>query len=198
MAERCDLFWYIVLLRCTRKFTPKYTNPSKGSTRNATINRTIVLGSVAPNRVLEFMNGGEDDNIVTAANRALSSPTLLKRSIPIVKELNPRFEIVCIMGPIPNRTQTSIILEKWEKCSRGQYSRTYLGSVLAKDHKLGFAVNIEALLGLEKFNLKTRIVSTTETGTSLEFYHPPEKKKKEKEAKRITNVKEVWIYTMIT
>ena len=176
--ERFDLSWYITLLRCTRKFTPRCTNPSKGSTRNASINRTIVLGSVAPIRVLEFMNGGEDDNIVTAANRALSAPTLLKRSAQTSKDLNPRFEIVCIMGPICNRMLTSSILEKWEKFSRGQYSRTYLGSVLAKDHQLGFSVNVEALLGLEKHNLKTRIVATTPTSTKLYFYHPTEKKKR--------------------
>ena len=178
MTDRIPFDWYITLLRCTRRIAPKCTNPSKGSTRNATINRTIVLGSIAPNRVLEDMNGGEDDNIVTAANKARGSPTLLQRVVPVATDLNPRFEIVCIMGPISSRYQTSAILEEWEKCSRGQYSRTCLGSMLASRHNLSFSINIDALLGLEKFGLTARIIATTDTSTDLEFYRAAEKKKK--------------------
>lgn len=151
--------WYITLLRCTKT--------AENSHSNSTINRTIVMGCVLPLRVLRTMNRGEETSITTAAIKALTCSTLLQDTEPQENshELIPRFEIVCITGPIETRHITAEIVRRWEKESRGVYSRTFEGSNLSREYSLSFSVNLDALLELKKAKMACEVISTGTFGT---------------------------------
>lgn len=161
-APELKLSWFLTLIRCTK-------NGSNDKSDQKSRNHTIILGNVFPMRLIAQMNRGEEDNIVTAASKALADPQMLMRSSPTAVELHPRFEAVCMMGPIPSREITTNIMIRWERQSRGKGSRTYIGCMIAIETKYQFSVNLNALLELNDTPFTCRILNTTPKNTTIEI-----------------------------
>jgi hypothetical protein len=142
--------------------------------KQSDVKRTIVLASSQPIKVLLLMNAGEDDNIVSAAEKAIKSRRLLDSSDLIdEKGLRKRFEFVCMLGPIPNKTLAHQILASWER-SRGSISRTTTACIIANLFNIKFSINWEVLLDTKSRNRKVHVINSSIKGDSTLYIYTPQ------------------------
>lgn len=144
------------------------------------VKRTIVLASSQPTKVLFLMNSGEDDNIVSAAEKAINSKRLTEITIAEEKGLRKRFEFVCMLGPVTDRLLAHQILAGWEKY-RGSISRTTIAASIAVQFNIKFSINWDILLETKYYGRRVEVLSSDISGkTLLYIYNKNEKKKAEK------------------
>jgi len=165
--------------------------------KQSEVKRTIVLASSQPTKVLFLMNSGEDDNIVSAAEKAINSKRLTEVSIVEEKGLRKRFEFVCILGPVTDRLLAHQILAGWEKY-RGSISRTTIAASIAIQFSIRFSINWKILLETKYYDRKVKVLSSDISGKSLLYiYNKNEKKKAEGKEKMEKEVDEYQIRPMI-
>lgn len=144
----------------------------KSPKKQSEVKRTIVLASEHPKDVLSLMNAGEDDNIVTAAEKAIRSKALSSSNLHSEKGLQKRFEFVCMLGPVTNKRLALCILASWERY-RGSISRTIIAKNIAILCGVKFSIGWKSLLETETYNRKVAVVSSELTGdTTLYIYKP--------------------------
>ncbi len=156
-VEKGKLQWFVCLITYTQN---GIVDPSAKDTQKSSLsNRTILVGTWVPMRLLELMNSYEDENIVSAAEKALKSPKLLSADMvldlrdddfeEIKQSTIPRYKHACIVGPITDFDYTGTVVKFWEKTSRGQKSRAGRGYGLAMWYNIGVGLNVKHLLGIE-------------------------------------------------
>lgn len=166
-----EITWFFCLIGYSKRLRTGTT--SLTTYKKSLENRTIVLASWVPLRILKLMNAGEDDQIVAAATKAISSPTLNDTGFKHYKGLPKRFEFVCVLGEIAGEENARRIMEKWEKASRGRQPRTIYAHSLAHEFSLRFSINFDALLRISQANRCVRVVRSTLNGPTLLFVYKP-------------------------
>jgi hypothetical protein len=185
-------FWFICLITGVAKSNKDHCGyqeinekgtskkKKKGMKKQTDVKRTIVLASTQPVKVLFLMNSGEDDNIVSAAEKAINSRRLSEPVLSSEKGLRKRFEIVCMLGPILDKSLTHKILAGWEKY-RGSISRTTIAETIAARFNIKFSINWEILLETKMHNRKVLVLdSQIDGGSTLYVYAPHSSERIEK------------------
>lgn len=177
--ENKSFGWFVFLVAHTKKRNNGIKNPNEKK-KQTQMNRTVAMASVVPLNVLELMNVGEEEDVVSSALKIVKSSNLFNVESSKKKGLRDRFEIISIFGPVEDETTASILLSRVE-LKRGSRSRTCGASILSRHLALQFSMNVDAILGLSEFNLKSHIVNTSMVnGTTIYVYTPPKKKEKGK------------------
>jgi hypothetical protein len=207
MTESEEVNWFVCLIAGVSKqvkennaieenenFAPRKRSGRASSTvpkKQSDVKRTIVLASPQPTKVLLLMNSGEDDNIVSAAEKAIpKSRSIIETSNSMIEEgLRNRFGFVCMLGPIPDKMMALRILATWEK-SRGSISRTNTASILAKMYNIKFSINWEMLLATSPHNRKVHVIDSSIEGESTLYIYTPRNSATEDEKKTEVYVKE--------
>lgn len=162
----------------------------KSPKKQSEVKRTIVLLSQHPKEVLTLMNAGEDDNIVTAAEKAINSKALLNPNLLSEKGLQKRFEFVCMLGPLMDRHFAVCILASWEKY-RGSISRTIIAKYIAVMFDIKFSIKWTSLLETKTHNRKVAVLDSELTGdTTLYIYKPRSLNRTEKKDERQITLQE--------
>lgn len=152
--------------------------------KQAEVKRTIVLASSQPTKVLFLMNSGEDDNIVSAAEKAINSKRLTEIGAVEEKGLRKRFEFVCMLGPVTDRFLAHQILAGWEKY-RGSISRTTIAASIAIQFSIKFSINWKILLETKYYDRKVKVLSSDISGKSLLYIYNKNEKKKAGEKEKM-------------
>lgn len=198
--------WFICMITGITKMNKKpndeniFLKKEKGKLpkKQSEVKRTIVLLSQHPKEVLSLMNAREDDNIVTAAEKAINSRALLESSLIGEKGLRKRFEIVCMLGPVMDRTLALGILAGWEKY-RGSISRTIVAKHIAMKYGINLSIGWKSILETKLYNRKLAVVDSQLDGeTTLYIYTPLSSSKSEKKDENQTStIEEYQIRPMI-
>jgi hypothetical protein len=181
LSDDNGLGWYIGLIRYTKRPVTDEDDAHGGGKIKRLINRTIVVATVAPTRLIELMNTGNDEDIQRAATRASRDRYLIHDKPIVSKEdgvkLKKMFEYVCMLGPIDSRERTYRILETWEKNSRGQPSRALYARDIANQFGIGFSVNYKVILNTSRQGLKVHLIESGPDGGVLLYVYSADAKR---------------------
>jgi hypothetical protein len=149
MAGDEELNWFAVLVSFVQKKSIFNLQAEDKDKKNKKNNRTFVFGSWAPLAVLNRMNASGEDNIHTAATKAVNAVPSYISSFKgqryqsyLGEDRNKKFDIICIIGPIRDKKLTEQVIHEWERTSRGQHPRTITGYHLALKYELEFSINL--------------------------------------------------------
>lgn len=137
-------------------------------------NRTVIVLTAFPTILLDLMNAGEEDDVPTAAEKAIKLLNLACTKICCDKVSVKRFNIISMIGPIDDPNVAEEIQLKWTT-SRGGLPRTTRGRHLAAQYNLNFCVNYYMLLSVDEDKYTIIAVSADSKGTILVIF-PKEKK----------------------
>lgn len=133
-------------------------------------NRTVVVASWMPVRLINFMNLCEENDIVTAVRKTLRSPQMLLTQTSLSEEhydtviLQPKFKIASIIGPMCNIDFVFRLMRYLEQNSRGQPSRTILAGELVKKFNLNFSINFYSLFGVDPTKYVIDVIELSKSG----------------------------------
>lgn len=164
--------WYVCLISNTRKVAPG----SSGKRKKDVINRTILVMTPLPLRVINRMNMCQEDSISSAVAyaraRHVAHDSYLDQAPQDAERgfVRRRFRLVAIMGDA-SQEECALAMHEWDKNSRGVGSRINYGCEMARRRGLSYAVDEYEALQLDPTDYYLEVLSVSLSSGSVVRVH---------------------------